>query len=135
MTDPALTAAVAARISAGREKIARMEAFLVAAEKVLLMLPVEIVECHAHAVSDWVQLCNLDREQVSDCMRALSSENPIGKWNRKSSHEGGMIDYEATINGIRVLIYAAPPPGSCRVVEEIVHVPAHDVTTRRVLCK
>ena len=45
------------------------------------------------------------------------------------------IDYDAVIDGVKVQIYGAPPPGSCRIVEETVEVPAHTEVKRTLICK
>ncbi len=102
------------------------------AERIHAKLPEDIQEKTAMSCSfEWLQLCNLDREQTERAMRALAA----GEWDRKPSRDPAMLDYETHIDGLRVLIYAAPPPGTCRVIEETVVVPAKTITRRTLVCK
>lgn len=101
------------------------------AERLLARLPEDIAgHANISCSFDWFQLSNLDREQTERAMRALSA----GRWTKKQSSQDGMLDYEATCDGLRVIIYGAPPSLACRIVEERVEVPAHTVTTRKVVC-
>lgn len=66
-----------------------------------------------------------------DCLEA-------GKWT-KSANNGveGTLDYETHIDGIRVRLWAAGPPESCRVVDEIQIIPAvpeQRVVRKRLIC-
>lgn len=123
---------VETKLLPARQSIVRQMAVIAGAEKILSLLLADILERHTclSCSNEWVQLSCLDREQVETSMRSLSA----GKWEPKPSSNGGMLDYEMEMFGVRVLIYAAPPPGSCRVVEDLVEVPAHTVTERRLIC-
>lgn len=120
-------------IARARASIARQTAVVDASEAIMARLPDDIAEQTVISCSnEWIQLCSLSREQTERAMRALAA----GEWSRRASDSanGGMMDYETHIDGVRVLIYAAPPPGSCRVIEEKIDIPANTVTKRRVLC-
>ena len=61
-----------------------------------------------------------------------------GKWNKTYDGQRSILSYVPegyNIDGASVMIYNAKPPSSCRIVEETVHVPAHDEVRRRVVCE
>jgi hypothetical protein len=75
----------------------------------------------------WVQFSSCPHDiamQIMKCLRA-------GRWNRKVSSDGVSIDYEARVNGIKVIIYSCDPPQSCRI-ETVTEI--KEVTTRKLVC-
>ena len=55
-----------------------------------------------------------------------------GKWERDVKASG--ITYTAHINGIRVFVEVCEFPPTCKIVEETVHIEAHDEIKRTVVC-
>ena len=99
-------------------------------ERIVAALPDEIAQrCNTGETT--VQLSGLPREHVVLALRAI----PGGRWEKKISHyDGGTLDYECEIEGVRVLLFAAEPPLSCRIETEEVEVPAHKEIRRKVVC-
>jgi hypothetical protein len=103
---------------------------------IMALLPGEVKE-RASIVSassgGYLDLDNLNREEVSAVMHALSA----GRWERQPSSTEGCIDYTATVQGVKVRLYAAAPPNSCRMVEVEEVIPAQPeriVKKRKLMC-
>jgi hypothetical protein len=59
----------------------------------------------------------------------------LGRWERSSSVVDGCIDYTGkTEDDLIIRLWGAAPPGSCRVVEEEIEVPARIEKRRRLIC-
>lgn len=99
------------------------------AAKIFALLPFDIIDNSVIVTSGpWIQFCHCDRQQTQTILRSLNA----GRWEKKLNRE--FIDYEADVNGVHVIIYAAPPPGSCRIIEEKIEVPATTITKRTLVC-
>lgn len=80
---------------------------------------------------EWVQISSPTREQVLEVLKALNA----GKWDKTICHANGeKLDYETTIEGIKVIMFYSEPPTSCRIEIEEVDVPAHKETHRKLVC-
>lgn len=79
-----------------------------------------------------VDFNHLTHAQVLKVMRTFKA----GKWNKTvSSHsQEARIDYTATFDGVSVRCYAGHPPPSCKIVEEVVLIPAHQEVVRKLVC-
>lgn len=75
------------------------------AENIIARMP-EGVITHVCIHRDVMMIYNLEREQVKDLFAALSA----GIWKKKiNATRSDMVDYTATIDGVPIEIYAAPP--------------------------
>lgn len=78
-----------------------------------------------------LEMNNLTRDEVIIATRELNG----GKWTKKpNSYDALALDYETRIDGIRVRLWAAAPPGTCRIIEEKFTIPASETTVRRLIC-
>jgi hypothetical protein len=84
---------------------------------------------------DKIDIDNPSREQVVKLMLLLG-----GKWNKETGC-GTSINYTRVdpVDGLRVRLWSADPPPSCRIVTEEVHVPekvipAHTETKTKLVC-
>lgn len=55
-----------------------------------------------------------------------------GKWAKGIDSE--KATYRASVNDIEVIVHVSEFPPSCRIVEETVHIEAHDEIKRTVVC-
>lgn len=86
---------------------------------------IDAIGVEVSLVGETVDLDNPTRDQVLQIIKAFGA----GEWEKKpSAHDPSTIDYLTQIDGVLVRMYAAPPPPSCRVVEEWVDVPAVPAT-------
>lgn len=83
----------------------------------------------------WLSDISLDFDNLShpDALRVMHALR-AGRWERKEGGQEGTLDYVATINGVRVRLWSAQPPDSCRIVEEEYDIPASKGTRKRVIC-
>lgn len=99
-------------------------------EGILLKLPREI--CHKMSVlAQQIDLDNLTRDEVETVLARLNA----GKWTKTIN--GGYqdkIDYHGTVDGVPIRLWAAAPPGTCRVVEYEEEIPAQKVIKRKLVC-
>lgn len=97
---------------------------------VIDMLPDDITKkaCIYFGQLDFNQLT---REQALSVISTVEA----GRW-KKSVNESmpDMIDYETTIDGVTVRLWAAGPPDSCRVIEVEEVIQAKTITRRRLVC-
>lgn len=70
------------------------------------------------------------RETVTRIMQALGA----GSWDKELCGDDGKVNYitKGFHPIVKVRLWNAPPPASCRIVEEVVEVPAQPATTRKV---
>lgn len=107
--------------------------YLSACEPILRTLPPGLVQRASVRcdVTNTLQLSCLTCEEARQVMSALHA----GKWTRCPSHfDTTMLDWESMINGVRVLLFASGPPGTCRIVEEEVEIPARKEIKRTLVC-
>lgn len=131
----------AERLTAGMKRyyeneIRARDEFAVKCIPIMALLPEELKE-RASLVSasngGYLDLDNLNREEVSTVMHILSA----GRWERQPSSTEGCIDYTATVQGVKVRLYAAAPPNSCRMIEVEEVIPAQPeqrVKRRKLVC-
>lgn len=73
------------------------------------------------------------REECLQIIRAFRG----GRWEKEKGFDDDKLNYITIIDGVQLRLYGAPPPNSCRIVEELEHVPAQPAYTRvvrRVIC-
>lgn len=80
--------------------------------------------------TSWLQMSGLTREEVKSTLSILHA----GRWEKMPCQEAGFIDYEGEVDGVRIVLYRAQPPPSCRIETEHVYVPAHNKTVRKLIC-
>jgi hypothetical protein len=90
--------------------------------------------CIARKVSiynDYLDFNGLTREESVTVMLALNA----GKWTKSANVcSPDTIDYNAEIDGMKVRLWAAAPPDSCRVIEVEEEVPATKIVRRKLIC-
>lgn len=68
----------------------------------------------------------------------LISHIKAGKWDKELSYVDGKIDYSnTTMCPLKLRIYAAEPPGSCKIIETPVEIPAQPARIemrKKVVC-
>lgn len=111
-------------------KLAKLVALQSPMESIAAKLPPYLG--NVAASEEWLQISDCTHEEAAEVMRCLAA----GKWERKvSSGSNSKIDYETKIDGVRVFIYCAQPPSSCRIETEEIEVPAHRKTITKLVCK
>lgn len=88
-------------------------------------------------VGNGIDFDNLEHSQVIEVIKAFS--NIEGDWTKEPG-VGATINYERTIDDIRVRCWQGAPPPSCQIVEEQVFIPeqvmpARVETRRKLVCK
>ena len=74
----------------------------------------------------------LPHTQVIGVIKALG-----GTWKKTVNQDGIRVDYQATIDGQEVRLWAGEPPPSCKIVEVETTIPAQPekkVITRKLVC-
>ena len=92
----------------------------------------EKLELEAVRYVNQIDFDKLTHPQVVEVIKAVG-----GKWS-KTPDEGGTINYETTIEGIKLRMWRGEPPPNCKIVEELVEEPAQParmVTRRRLVCQ
>lgn len=116
-----------------REVLARHQAelqILAAVAVVMDKLPEDIAQ-RSDVYNGALDLNQLSREQTVRALAALAA----GKWTKKiNTLMPECIDYEGEVDGVRVRLWGAAPPESCRVIEFEEVVPATTVKRRRLVC-
>jgi hypothetical protein len=120
------------KLRALREGYQRKIDFCDRAAVVLIRFPADVIAraniCETD--EDVVTIFNLTREQVVAAIRA-SGASWKKEINAAHSHR---IDYLTEIDGVKIELWAAPPPPSCRIEEEVIDVPAHQEIKRTIVC-
>jgi hypothetical protein len=121
-----ITAFLAGRRAELHNRLAGLDAL----EKVMLLVPDALLpKCSEQAYG--LDLDHLTRDEVVLAMREMGG----GKWEKKQNGCNPLaLDYETRIYGVRVRMWAASPPGTCRIIEETVEIPASKQTVRRLIC-
>ena len=100
-------------------------------ETILMRLTPGIVRS-CHIVNGKAMFFNLTRDDTLELIRMVGA----GQWLKAvNANHADKLDYITTIDGVHFQIYAAPPPTSCRIVEEEIEVPAHKEIKRTLVCK
>src|SRR5882724_6445108 len=61
----------------------------------------------------WLDINRPSRETAVKVIEQLG-----GKWEKERAYETHLLNYRAVIDGMNVRLWCAPPPPSCRLVEE-----------------
>jgi len=103
-----------------------------AAAELLARVPEHLIEnCYFYGVGQ-LDFDNLSRDDALAVMRAMHA----GQWTKSlNSSRPELIDYEATVDGFKIRLWAAGPPDSCRVIEYDEPVPATTIKRVRLVCK
>ena len=117
-------------LEAAKESHAREIELLLKMASMIDKLPDDIADkCSVYCKQ--IDIDNLTRSEslvVIDTLKA-------GKWAKSINHSmPDKIDYETTIDGVTVRLWAAGPPNSCRVIEVEEEVPATKIIHRRLVC-
>lgn len=92
----------------------------------------EQLELKAVRYGEQIDFDRLTHPQVVEVIKAVG-----GKWS-KTPDEGGSINYETVIDGVRLRMWRGEPPPNCKIVEELVEEPAQParmVTRRKLVCQ
>jgi hypothetical protein len=93
-------------------------------------LPEDIAE-KCHIFGDYLDFNGLSRQETLLVISMLNA----GKWTKSvNGCDSETIDYVATIDGMKVRLWAAAPPDSCRVIEVEEEVPATKIVRRKLIC-
>lgn len=121
---------VAKKIAEAKERHAREIELLEKMGSLIDKLPDDIADkCNVYGVQ--IDIDSLTREQAVSVMGILHA----GKWTKNiNATQPTAIDYETTIDSVKVRLWAAGPPNSCRVVEFEEELPATKIIRRRLVC-
>jgi hypothetical protein len=90
-------------------------------------LPEHIAQ-NCYIFSDYLDFNSLSREQSLEVISTLKA----GKWTKSVNQcSPDTIDYLTEINGVKVRLWAAAPPDSCRVIEVE---EATKIVRRKLIC-
>lgn len=113
-----------------RQRIARMSEILETASRLAARLPRKSLD-HLDINREGFNLYNHTHAEAVAAMAALGA----GRWRKNINPvHATCVNYTAQIDGIEVCIWGAGAPGSCRIIEEEEHVPAHTVKRRKLVC-
>ena len=123
---------VARKIDEARARYTRELTMLMRMADVINSLPEDIAaKCCIY--NDYLDFNQLSREESLTVIKALNA----GDWTKTPNlydSERPAIDYNAEINGVKVRLWAAAPPDSCRVIEVEEEVPATKIVRRKLIC-
>jgi len=116
------------------EALARHRAeleLLVAMASIIDLVPDEIADrCSVYC--DTLDFNSLSREQTRTMLSCLHA----GKWEKSvNASMPDLIDYTGEVDGVKVRLWAAAPPESCRVVEFEEVIPATIIKRRKLICE
>jgi len=121
---------VARKIEEAKTRYERELDMLVRMAGVINSLPEHISE-RCCIYNDYLDFNQLSREESLTIMKTLSA----GKWAKSvNNYDSTTIDYNTEIDGIKVRLWAAAPPDSCRVIEVEEEVPATKIIRRKLIC-
>lgn len=113
-----------------REKIQRQTRNADACESILAKLP-RIIRSKAVINEEGMDFFQCSHDDAIEAMRCMG----LGRWEKSiNASYPERIDYTINSNGILIIIWGAQPPGTCRIVEEEIEVPATKVIKRRLIC-
>jgi len=121
---------VARKLAEAKERYTRELGMLMRMADVINSLPEHIAEkCCIY--NNYLDFNQLSREESLTVMKTLSA----GKWTKSpNGYDSATIDYNAEIDGMKVRLWAAAPPDSCRVIEVEEEVPATKIVRRKLIC-
>lgn len=128
-TVDAKDALIAETLESKRKYLQAALAHLDAYADIMARLPLDIINLCAPS-DEWLQICGPSRTQVETILSALHA----GRWEKSAHDEGMALDYAGTVDGVRVVIYRAEPPTTCRIEEVTTYVPAHNRIDRKLVC-
>lgn len=97
---------------------------------ILHKVPKEVLH-KVSVILDSLDFDHLTREEAVAVMSSVQA----GEWRKaQNDHFEASIDYTAVIEGVTVRLWAAAPPGTCRVVETTEEIPARTITHRKLIC-
>jgi len=99
---------------------------------ILARVPERLIDkCYFYG-SDQLDFDNLSRDDAVAVMVAMKA----GTWTKAANPtHPTQIDYEATIDGFKIRLWAAGPPDTCRIVDYEQIIPARVIKGRRLVCK
>ena len=81
--------------------------------------------------NQYLDFNSLSREQSLAIIRTLNA----GKWTKTvNDYSPDTIDYNTEINGVKVRLWSAAPPDSCRIIETEEEIPATKIVRRKLVC-
>ena len=81
--------------------------------------------------NDYLDFNGLTRDEVLVAMMMIKA----GKWEKSVNlADSAMIDYNAVVGGMKIRLWAAAPPDSCRIIEVEEEVPATRIVRRKLVC-
>jgi hypothetical protein len=121
---------VARKIAEAKARYAQELDMLIRMAGIIDNLPEHIAEkCCIY--NEYLDFNQLSREQALTVIGMLKA----GEWTKSvNACMPELIDYNTEINGIKVRLWAAAPPDSCRVVEVEEEVPATKIVRRKLIC-
>lgn len=97
----------------------------------------EIEKSHLSFSGNMIDINGPSRKDVEKTLMFLRA----GKWEKEKHYDGEKIDYTSIneiVPGFRLRMWGADPPGTCRVIEEEVEIPAQPARIekrKRIVCK
>ena len=121
---------VARKLAEAKERYTRELDMLMRMADVINSLPEDIAaKCCIY--NDYLDFNQLSRQESLTVMKTLNA----GKWAKSANGwDTATIDYTAEIDGMKVRLWAAAPPDSCRVIEVEEEVPATKIVRRKLIC-
>jgi len=121
-----LEAIVADRRKQLQERISKLDEI----KEVMRKLPVHIIsKCREY--DGQLDIDTLTREEVVTALSSLGA----GRWSKSvNTAYDAALDYHGEVNGIKVRLWAAGAPESCRVVEVEETIPEQKVIRRKLVC-
>lgn len=118
------------KIEEAKARHAAELAMLYRMAEIINSLPVIIAE-KCSIFSDYLDFNGLTREETLAVISSLKA----GKWVKTANNAfPETIDYNTEIDGMKVRLWAAAPPDSCRIVEFEEEVPATKIVRRKLIC-
>ena len=100
-------------------------------EAVFNRIPLGLVEKCCFYGTTQIDLDNLTRSESLSVIAAMNA----GRWTKSVNPSfPECIDYETIIDGVKVRLWCAAPPDSCRIIEFEEIVPATVVVRRKLVC-
>ncbi len=113
-----------------RDRLNRSLAALDAISEIMMRLPRSLMN-RLTVFDAGIDFDHLSREDATQVMRHIGG----GKWRKNvNTSYAECLDYITEINGIRVRLWAASPPETCRVVEIEEEIPAQKIIRRKLVC-
>lgn len=100
------------------------------ASSILNRLPIHLAaKCRVYC--EQLDFDGLTREESIEVISELNA----GTWKKSvNSCDSTTIDYETAVDGVKIRLWAAAPPDSCRVIEIEEEIPATKIVRRKLVC-